>query len=611
MRKTENIVCVSSIDWDFIWQGHQEIMSSLARAGNRVLFIENTGVRRPTLKDMPRIRKRLANWRSGVKGIRQVMDNLYVYSPLVLPFPYSWPARMVNRLLMMFTLRSWVKTMHFDHPIIWTWLPTALALDLIEVLNGKLTVYYCFDNFEAISKTTRKIRKTENALIRKADLVFATARSLFDHCAQFNPSVHLFPSGFSKRIFTDAPRTVPADVGALPQPIIGYVGGLHKVVDFELLRELADANRDKSLVLVGPIQADVGRLAACPNVYFLGQKKHEELPNYIASFSVCLIPYVLNEYTRNVYPTKLNEYLIMGKPVVSTRLPELERFDDAHPGTVSVAASVEEFLACVERAIQEDQAEARARRIRVAESNTWAQKIEQMTALIDAKLEEKRKANEQAWQVNLASVYAATKRKALAIGACLLLLYATVFHTPLLWWIASPLNIADQPVKADVIVVLAGGIGESGVPGEEYQEKVKHGVELYRQSYAGRLLFSSGVGYVFKEAQVMKALAVSLGVPAEAIILEEQGGGNYASLAHARTIMQAHGWSSMLLVTSRYNTARSRLVVKRNFPEIEVYLTPADQSAFYGSEGTVAGKHVRAIAHEYLAIAYYWWKDYI
>ncbi|MBM4134768.1 MAG: glycosyltransferase family 1 protein, partial [Nitrospira sp.] len=103
----DDIVCISTIDWDFVWQGHQEIMSTFARAGHRVLFIENTGVRRPTLKDLPRIRKRIANWRAGIYGIRRLMDNLYVYSPLVLPFPYSRVARFINRLIMVMTLRSW------------------------------------------------------------------------------------------------------------------------------------------------------------------------------------------------------------------------------------------------------------------------------------------------------------------------------------------------------------------------------------------------------------------------------------------------------------------------------------------------------------------------
>ncbi len=608
---THNIVCISTIDWDFIWQGHQEIMSSLARTGNRVLFIENTGIRRPTFKDLPRLYKRIANWRSGVRGIRQVRENLYVYSPLILPFPYSRLARVVNRVLMLLTLQSWTRAMRFDSPIVWTWLPTALALDLIRALNPKLTVYYCFDNFEAISESTKQIRKTEQVLIRMADLVFVTARNLFNYCAQFNPHVHLFPSGFSKTTFAEATRSQPDDLTGVKRPIIGYVGGLHKVVDLDLLERVARANPDKSLVLVGPLQADVGQLAHSPNVFFLGQKNHEELPNYIANFDVCLIPYVLNEYTRNVYPTKLNEYLIMGKPVVSTALPELDYFDQANPGVVSVAADAGEFLAKIEAALKEDSAEARARRVRVAEGNAWAHKIDQMTALIEAKLEEKRKASEQTWQVSLATFYAATKRKTLAVGVTLLLTYALLFHTPFVWWAGAPLRISDRPVKADAIVVLAGGIGESGEPGDEYQEKVRYAAELYHQGYADKLIFSSGVWYVFQETQVMKALAVSLGVAESAIILEEVGGGNYVSLHNVKTIMESKGWTRMLLVTARYNTSRSHLLAVKNLPAITVSLTPAPHSVFFGNESTVAWKHVRAITHEYLGIIYYWWKGYI
>ena len=61
----QDILCISSIDWDFIWQGHQEIMSTLAAQGHRVLFVENTGVRPPKIRDLPRLRRRLQNWSKG------------------------------------------------------------------------------------------------------------------------------------------------------------------------------------------------------------------------------------------------------------------------------------------------------------------------------------------------------------------------------------------------------------------------------------------------------------------------------------------------------------------------------------------------------------------
>lgn len=606
MKDVQNIVCISTIDWDFVWQGHQEIMSTLAQQGHRVLFIENTGVRSVTLNDLPRIKRRLLNWRRGVKGIRKVMDNLYVYAPLVLPFPYSRVARAINKALMFWTLKRWTKTMRFDNPIIWTWLPTALALELIRVLDGQLVVYYCCDDFQASSAGSKRIRETENILIGEADVVFAHSKAIFDRCSRLTDRVHVFQYGFNREVFACASDQPPTDLAPIPRPILGYVGGVHQQVDLELLERVATEHPDKSLVLVGPLQVDVTRLSRLPNVHFLGQKRYEELPNYIRYFDVALIPYALNDYTRSVYPTKLNEYLIMGKPVISTRLPEVEYFNETHQHIVATAGDADEFVSQVEQALADDSEELRQKRIRLVEKNAWSEKIEAMQAIIRGRLEEKAKTRETDWQQMLRRAYQASSRKVAAAALASALVYLLVFYTPALWWVAAPLRFADEPRPADVIVVLAGGIGESGEPGEAYQEKVSHGVALYRQGYAPRLIFSSGEGYLFREGQVMKALAVSLGVPDRAIILEQRGGGNYLSLLNVKRILDTEGWSRVLLVTSRYNTARSYLVARKNLPGVTVRLTPSPRSVFFGEQDRVTWGRLRAIAHEYGGILYYW-----
>ena len=109
MIKNENIICISSIDWDFIWQGHQEIMSAFVKNGNRVLFIENTGVRMPGIKDIPRLKKRFVSWIKSAKGFREEREGLYIYSPLVLPFPYLRLARFINRNIFLRSLKKWLK----------------------------------------------------------------------------------------------------------------------------------------------------------------------------------------------------------------------------------------------------------------------------------------------------------------------------------------------------------------------------------------------------------------------------------------------------------------------------------------------------------------------
>jgi uncharacterized SAM-binding protein YcdF (DUF218 family) len=403
----------------------------------------------------------------------------------------------------------------------------------------------------------------------------------------------------------------PTDLAGVTRPILGYIGGIHQHVDLGLLEEVARRHADKSLVLVGPIQTDVGRLQGLPNVHFLGQKRYEELPIYIRHFDLCLIPYKLNEYTRNVYPTKLNEYLIMGKPVVSTRLPEVEYFNQCHQGIVSIVDHATDFLARIQEELEGDHDALRMRRSQVVEKNAWDKKIEAMTRLIEGKLEEKAKSRELNWQYALLRVYRASRRKMATAAVVCAVAYGLLFQTPLVWMLGEPLRFADPPEQADVIVVLAGGIGESGEPGEAYREKVKHSVDLYRQGYAPNIVFSSGVGHVFQEAEVMKALAVSVGVPESAIILDERGGGNYRALLNAKRIMESRNWTRMLLVTSRYNAVRSRLVVQKHLPAFTVRFTPAQQSAFFGESGTIGWRQVRAILHEYEAIVYYWFKGYI
>src|SRR5947207_2676020 len=193
----KDIVCLSSIDWEFIWQGHQEIMSTLAANGNRVLFIENTGVRAPSLRDFPRVRQRLRNWWKGTNGFRQQRDNLFLFSPLILPFPYSRVARWINRVMLLRSLRRWMRAIRFERPIVWSFLPTPLVRDLIKGLDPVVTIYYCIDDLASSSPAARRIHQFEERLFREVDLVFVTSEKLRQRALRYTPRVHFFPFAVS------------------------------------------------------------------------------------------------------------------------------------------------------------------------------------------------------------------------------------------------------------------------------------------------------------------------------------------------------------------------------------------------------------------------------
>lgn len=614
MLKNENIICISSIDWDFIWQGHQEIMATFARNGNRVFFVENTGIRVPGVKDISRIKKRVKNWFRGVKGVREEMENLYVFSPLVLPFPYSRIARWINRHLVLSVIERWMKIMDFNDPIIWTFLPTPLSLDIIEGLAAKASVYYCIDNLRVSSTQAKKIKQPEIKLLSKIDLVFVTSMALRNYCAQYNNKVYSFPFAvdfekFERVRLMNSPRC--EELANIKRPIIGYVGGIHKWIDQELVKNSAEKNLDYSFVFVGPIQTDISSLSKLKNVYFLGSKEHGKLPFLIKDFDLCVIPYLITEYTRNVYPTKLNEYLAMGKNVVSTALPEIVEFNKNHNNPMCIASGKEDFNSCIKKAISEDDPSMADNRIKLARKNSWTNRIEEMSGLIQNEIERKKLDRGKRWKEEFRIFYRKARRKAFKVGALFLLLYLLFFKTPFIWFLASPLRISDPLHNANAVIVFGGGVGETGSPGKSTIERARYAAELYNRGFAKKIVFSSGYSYQFNDAVNMRLVALSMGVNEKDIILEQKANSTYENVIFTKEVIDNNKWNTILLVSSPYNMRRAVLVFNRQRKGTNIICAPVPKSQFYDRQQGQRLSQISAIMHEYLGILYYLFKGYI
>jgi uncharacterized SAM-binding protein YcdF (DUF218 family) len=623
MLKNQDIVCFSSIDWDFIWQIPQESMNGLAANGNRVLFIDNLGVRMPVLKDRARIKSRIFNWFKGISGIRQERKNLFVFSPIILPFPYLKLARCINKHILLFALRKWFKVMNFNNPLVFVFLPSPIVLDLISELDNKLTVYYCADSFSSSSSVAKRIRKSEMFLLKKADLVFVTSNELKEYCLKQNHSVYLLSSGVNFELFDKFNKSEinkPQELTLLKTPIVGYIGGIHKWVDLLLLKKVAMANPEMSFVFIGPAQEDPDDLLNCPNVHFLGAKEHSLLPQYIKFFDIALIPYVCREYTNNVYPVKLNEYFSMGKPIVSTALPEIESFNKKYGNLVYVAKDADGFSRCILQALKENSPELINKRIRAAEENSWNKKLKALSLTIEKHIEIKSRDRQARWKKNLLLFYRNARRRLVGIALVAFIIYLLLFYTNFVWFLAKPLKIAELPRSSDAIVVFAGGVGETGKATQGYEERVEYAVELYKKGFAENLIFSSGYMYHFREPVIMKALAVSLGVPSESVNLEDKARNTYENVILTKEIMDRNKWRKVLVVSAPYHMRRVALVMRKNAPGIEPVFTPVPESIFYRHGVTKEGepdikqlnmRQLRAFIHEYLGIILYWLKGWI
>ncbi|MFH1996018.1 MAG: ElyC/SanA/YdcF family protein, partial [Candidatus Omnitrophota bacterium] len=494
-------------------------------------------------------------------------------------------------------------------------LPTGLSLDLIHEIEPKVLIYYCIDSFQASSKDARKIRGTEKLVLRRADLVFVTSVELLNYCSQHNRRAHYFPFGVNienfKRVLLGQADT-PNDIKSVRKPIVGYIGGIHKWIDFDLVRYVAGKNAGLSFVFCGPVQTDITAIKDLPNVNLLGMKKTEELPRYVGEFDIAIIPYRITDYTKNVYPTKLNEYLSMGKRVVSTDLPEIKKFNSENENIVMIAGSKEEFAHCIQQAaIRPFSDEEAAFAMRVAEKNSWSNKIAEMSRLIEDAEREKALLRETMWKGNLARFYKKTGRRLALAGAILTLVYVLFVYTPFIWFVASPLRIQDTPQKADAVVALGGGVGESGKVGQGYQERVDTAVKLYDQDFAKTILFSSGYKYIMKEAEVMKTLSVAMGVGAENILVDDDSTNTYEMIVHLKGLVEKTGWRNVILVSSPYHMLRLKLLSDKHLRGVHVMYVPVEKSSYYARSSGIKPHQVEGIVKEYLAILYYKFKGYI
>lgn len=133
------------------------------------------------------------------------------------------------------------------------------------------------------------------------------------------------------------------------KPIIGYYGALASWFDYELIKNLAKERPNYNIVLLGIKYDDSfnnSSITEFSNIYFLGPKNYDILPNYASHFDVCTIPFLINDITQATSPLKLFEYMALGKPIVTTAMKECKKYK-----SVMIANDKNEFIKLIDKAL--------------------------------------------------------------------------------------------------------------------------------------------------------------------------------------------------------------------------------------------------------------------
>jgi uncharacterized SAM-binding protein YcdF (DUF218 family) len=492
--------------------------------------------------------------------------------------------------------------------VVISFLPTPLIQSVIEALDPEAVFYYCANDMASGSSGARKLRTFEDRFLTRADAVICTSHALEERARHYNPNVTLVPSGvdLAKFMAPHIQEQVPDDVAAIPAPRAGYVGTIGHVFDQALVCAAARALPAVHFVLIGPISVNVSAMRVLPNIHLLGPKPHDIVPSCINAFDVTLIPYERSRFTESVNSCKLNEYLAVGKCVVSTDLLEMRRYACNHPGVIEIASDGPQFIAALQSALaQTGDEEAQARRKTAARLNSWEIRFRDLFGVIHKVISAKRKAPPR-WEARMERVLRTTRRRAITGISTLATMYLLMFHTPLLWWLGQQLVVQQPPSPVAEAIVVFSGDGEPGYVNAAYQRRAAEALRLYQRGFGRVIILSSGKRFAMAETDVIRAILNTGGIPDTFIYsIEGTPRSTRENVLMASDLLKRLHVDRVNLVTAPLHSRRAVLVWAQAAPAVHITAVVSPLESSKKPSRRVSMGTVRVIAFEYAAMVYY------
>jgi teichuronic acid biosynthesis glycosyltransferase TuaH len=357
------IVVPPALDWSWMKQRVQQIMTRFARAGHTVYYCNQT---------------QKGNHSRRVELVEPQLHVVHQLEPWLKEFHQL---RATSR-------HSFLQPNVTDQPVI-LWCPLPMMVSAIPLYKPDFVIYDCADDIPSWQAYEPSIFAASNAVLCSSGrLEQRLTRQYPDKPVKlvrngYDPDLglHLNPLSPEPEIYEDRPADLP------PGPIATFVGAWAPWVDLPLiLRAARELQGSGHVVLIGP---EFGRRlpfgsAIPPNLHMLGHKPHRELAAYLRHCDVALIPFRLTPVTLAANPIKAYEYLAAGLPVIASALPECV---DMQPH-VDIARSPEQFIRLLKQRMQEGKlpgslAAAARQRTAYALSHTWDDRFREIQDFLE------------------------------------------------------------------------------------------------------------------------------------------------------------------------------------------------------------------------------------
>jgi teichuronic acid biosynthesis glycosyltransferase TuaH len=393
MLSGETIVILALSRFDAAVQSTSYTIAQELAKNNQVYYIDNPFTINEYLKQKNtpacKLRKPFFSWFSD--GLLDAGNPALkvIVTPIILSLHFLPEGKLYRKLL---KLNEWIVAKRiqkvFDKESITRFIYINSAdfhfPNLTNYFKPILKVYHCVDPvFTGFDRKHGLISEPE--LIKNTDLVICTSKQLEEEKKQLNSNTFFIPNAAdvthsSKALAEDLP--VHASLKNIKKPVIGYFGNIERRIDYHLIKEVSETHPEMSFVFAGPvIPVDVPEwFYHQPNLHLTGALPYEDMPALFKGFDVAIIPFKKDEVSRTIFPLKLFEYLGAGKPVVAINFnPDLEEFTG---DAVSFCEDASSFSAAIEQELAGNSPQKTAKRIAVAQENTWVKRAQEISELL-------------------------------------------------------------------------------------------------------------------------------------------------------------------------------------------------------------------------------------
>ncbi|MDX2003148.1 MAG: glycosyltransferase [Chitinophagales bacterium] len=366
--------------WAFpSWKGDYlkstvELAKELA-VNNKVLYIDYAH----TIKDRVQGKSNAVNPSLRKERLANGASIHILTLPAIIPFNWTNSQAIyeliesVNFQIIQHTVRKATDALGFQQAIIINAFNPFFHKAAKKLFPNQPYLYYCYDNIDVATWAKKHGSRLEQQTMNEADAVVFSSQALKTH-KQYNIPAYVVNNGVDLRNFQQV--TTPPNKDKV---IVGYVGSVDDRLDYDLLTYIISNHPQWEFQFIGRIMCQAAwELERYRNVRLLGAKPAHELPGLMAQFSVGIIPFIRNEFTSNIYPMKVNEYLAIGLPVVMTDFAVLADLNEL----VMIATDKATFENAIDNALLQNDEETMALRKAKAYKNSWENKAMELEQII-------------------------------------------------------------------------------------------------------------------------------------------------------------------------------------------------------------------------------------